>query len=811
MNKLFAALKRAPKRSSAILAMIAAAVIVPAALFAWGPDRPTFTMAQPASYVTFNSITDNPMQGDERNFVQIKDVTAGGQFVENVNLVPGHEYQVYSFYHNNASSSLNDAAHNYKGIAKDAQMRIQMPATVQSNQSAQISGVVSASNANPVQVWDEAYGKATSGDVVLRYVQNSATIHNNGATNGQKLPNELLTTGTNLGYNTLDGTLPGCNQYSGYVTFNFTVGQPNFEVTKQVAPMGSNAFAKSATVKPGDEVQYKIQYKNTGTTDQENVVIRDQLPAGVTYVAGTTQMASSATNGQYAAVSDNVTKDGINIGYYAANGGNAYVKFTAKVADNSQLDKCGVNTLINTAFAQTPNGTKSDTANVVVSKDCTPPPVTPVYTCDALAVHKISETDYKFDGQATAKNGASIVNYTFDFGDGTTKTVTNPLDVAHTYTKSGNYNVAMSVTFTVSGVQKTITSDNCKAKVCITIPVVTPVYTCDALAVHKISETEYSFDGQATAKDGATIVSYTFNFGDGTTKTVTSPADVAHTYTKSGNYTVSMSVTFNVNGVEKTTTSNSCKATVCVTIPPVTITVCDLTTKKVVTINEKDFDAKKYSKNLDDCKPPVMIKVCDLTSKKIVTIDEKNFDASKYSKDLNDCKPPVMINVCELATKKIVSIDEKNFDANKYSKNLADCAVVNKIQVCDLTTKKVISIDEKDFDSAKYSKNLDDCKPPVMISVCELDTKKIVSIDEKNFDASKYSKDLNDCKTVTIEMCTVPGKENLPRDSADCVVTPPVTELPHTGMSDNILTIAGAGSLIAALGYYVASRKALGQ
>jgi uncharacterized repeat protein (TIGR01451 family)/LPXTG-motif cell wall-anchored protein len=376
MNKFIAAIKRSPKRSASIL-MLAAAVVVPAALFAWGPDRPTFTFENPASYVTFNSITNNPSQGDERNFVQIKDVTGGTRFVENVNLVPGHEYEVYSFYHNNASTSLNASG---VGIAQNTQMRIQMPATVKSNDTATITGIVSASNAKPQQVWDEAYGKATSGDVVLRYVQASATIHNNGATNGQTLPDALLTTGTNLGYDKLDGVVPGCNQFSGYVTFRFTVGQPNFEITKQVANIGTNAFAKSVSAKPGDQVEYKIQYKNTGTTQQDNVVIRDELPAGISYVAGTTKLASSASNGQYAAVSDNIVARGINIGSYSPNGGNAYVKFTAKIAANDSLATCGANTLTNTAVAETPNGSKQDTANVMVTKTCTTPvtPVTPV-------------------------------------------------------------------------------------------------------------------------------------------------------------------------------------------------------------------------------------------------------------------------------------------------------------------------------------------------------------------------------------------------------------------------------------------------
>lgn len=47
------------------------AAVTVSASFAWGPERPDYTMAQPADHVTFNSITDNPMATNE------KDVTAG--------------------------------------------------------------------------------------------------------------------------------------------------------------------------------------------------------------------------------------------------------------------------------------------------------------------------------------------------------------------------------------------------------------------------------------------------------------------------------------------------------------------------------------------------------------------------------------------------------------------------------------------------------------------------------------------------------------------------------------------------------------
>ena len=369
MNKLFAAIKRAPKRAASF-AIVAAAVLVPAALFAWGPDRPTFTMNNPAPYVTFNSITDNPRYGDERNFVRVKEATAPDTtYGEEVTLQPGKEYEVNVFYHNNAATILNDAAHDYKGIAKNAFMRVQMPSTVNAGEQARITGFVGASNANPAQVWDEVYGTAT-GNYDLSYVPDSATIYNNGATNGQKVPNSLYTTGTPLGFDKLDGNLPGCNEFSGHVTFRFKVNQPNFEIQKQVSPAGQNKYAETITALPSEEVEYKIQYKNTGSIQQDNVVIKDKLPAGVSYVNGSTQMSNSKTNGQWSPVaSDNVTTSGINIGSYAPNG-NAYVKFKAKVVDNSKLEKCGVNTLVNTATAETDDGSKSDTANVTVSKTC---------------------------------------------------------------------------------------------------------------------------------------------------------------------------------------------------------------------------------------------------------------------------------------------------------------------------------------------------------------------------------------------------------------------------------------------------------
>lgn len=123
------------------------------------------------------------------------------------------------------------------------------------------------------------------------------------------------------------------------------------------------------------------------------------------------------------------------------------------------------------------------------------------------------------------------------------------------------------------------------------------------------------------------------------------------------------------------------------------------------------------------CEEPKKIQVCELATKKIITIDEKNFDSSKHSKNLKDCEEEEVkeIKVCDLTSKKIVTINEKDFDAKKHSKNLSDCNTVKYVEVCRLSDKRVVTISTKEYDANKslYSTDLNDCKetpeePPVV-------------------------------------------------------------------------------------------------
>ena len=78
------------------LAAVAVAAIVPfASSSAYGPERKTFTMKEPAGYPTFNSITDNPGVGDERNFVRVREVGTNTTFENSTKVTAGKEYEVY--------------------------------------------------------------------------------------------------------------------------------------------------------------------------------------------------------------------------------------------------------------------------------------------------------------------------------------------------------------------------------------------------------------------------------------------------------------------------------------------------------------------------------------------------------------------------------------------------------------------------------------------------------------------------------------------------------------------------------------------
>jgi len=73
----------------------------------------------------------------------------------------------------------------------------------------------------------------------------------------------------------------------------------------------------------------------------------------------------------------------------------------------------------------------------------------PVYKCEALTASSVTLTKFNFVTTATAKDGATIKDYVYSFGDG--KTATAGATTSHDYTAPGTYNVSVKVRVTVNG------------------------------------------------------------------------------------------------------------------------------------------------------------------------------------------------------------------------------------------------------------------------------------------------------------------------------------------------------------------------
>ena len=344
-------------------------------VLAYGPERSTFTGEKPADYVTFNSITNNKYYGDERNFVTIKPVSDGAKdtWTNLINVVSDQEYYVRIYVHNNAAANLNLFAENarvFANIPGGAAKRVQ------------IDGAISANNAKPQRVWDDAVFQSDK-LFNISYVAGSARYYNNHFTNGVAINDSVVTTGgAQIGYDSINGRLQGCAQYAGHLLFKVkakVAKSPNFTIAKQVRKVGDTTWSKNITVNPGDKVEYKLYYENKGDTAQANVIAKDFMAKGMTYQAGTLKIYNASNpNGLALTNADNLFNGtGLNFGNYMPKS-NAGLFYTFQTPTNDQLTICGKNIFRNRAVVYTPNGNLEDMADVVVVKTgCTPEKPTP--------------------------------------------------------------------------------------------------------------------------------------------------------------------------------------------------------------------------------------------------------------------------------------------------------------------------------------------------------------------------------------------------------------------------------------------------
>ena len=733
------------KNHSIISGSVLVAAVAPALVWAWGPARPSFTIEKPADYITFNSITNNPViGGDEKDFVGIREVGSNAKWTNNMKVQNGKEYYVRMYVHNNAASNLNLVAENV--VAK-----LNVPTTTAKNVTVQ--GQISASNAKPNTVWDEATFSSDN-DFNLAYVAGSALFENNGM-GTTKLPDSIVNnTGAKLGYDKLDGKIPGCFQYAGYVTVKVKaqVSQPqektNIDLAKTVRNKtnGEKSWVETVNAKSGDTVQFQIHAKNTGSAGIQNLVIRDILPKGLNYVAGSTKLYNTS-NPKGLKVSDNVIQNsGINIGSYQPNG-DAYVRFDATVSAENSLPVCGDNTLTNIAQASDQKIVKNDTASVKVTKKCETPK-NPVYKCEALSLNIIRKDEKQITYAADTKYSVKDTEFT-----GTKYVVKNSKNevVAEKVVNGGtkfeitvpnNVNEKYTVTSTIVTKNGENSNTNCEKSFETKAPAPVPSKSelvCRNITINQISRTKFEFNTSYTANN-TTFVGIKYIVKDQSGKII----------------------------IEKTV-NNGSKLTLDIEIVGKFTISSTVITKDGENSNsncEKSFEVKREEK------PSILIKktVNNQKNAKIEANTDFNYEITVSNNGNIDLKDVVVTDRAP-ANITFVSAD---------SGEIKDNTLTLKIKSLKVGESKTITIKSQATATG------------------------ITAVNTACVDTPTIPGDNDGCDSAKVE---VPKKQTPPTPTPNNPTPNIPTELPQTG-ANSISAILGLTSMVTAFGYYFASRKA---
>ena len=733
------------KNHSIISGSVLVAAIAPALVWAWGPSRPSFTIEKPADYITFNSITNNPViGGDEKDFVGIREVGSNAKWTNNMKVQNGKEYYVRMYVHNNAASNLNLVAENV--VAK-----LNVPTTTAKNVTVQ--GQISASNAKPNTVWDEATFSSDN-DFNLAYVAGSALFENNGM-GTTKLPDSIVNnTGAKLGYDKLDGKIPGCFQYAGYVTVKVKaqVSQPqektNIDLAKTVRNKtnGEKSWVETVNAKSGDTVQFQIHAKNTGSTGIQNLVIRDILPKGLNYVAGSTKLYNTS-NPKGLKVSDNVIQNsGINIGSYQPNG-DAYVRFDATVSAENSLPVCGENTLTNIAQASDQKIVKNDTASVKVTKKCETPK-NPIYKCEALSLNIVRKDEKQITYAADTKYSVKDTEFT-----GTKYVVKNSKNevVAEKVVNGGtkfeitvpnNVNEKYTVTSTIITKNGENSNANCEksfeTKAPTPIPS-KPELVCRNITINQISRTKFEFNTSYTVNN-TTFVGVKYIVKDQSGKVV----------------------------IEKTV-NNGSKLTLNIEIVGKFTISSTVITKDGENSNsncEKSFEVKREEK------PSILIKktVNNQKNTKVEANTDFNYEITVSNNGNVDLKDVV---VTDRAPANITFVSADNGE-------IKDNTLTLKISSLKVGESKTITIKSQATATG------------------------ITTVNTACVDTPTIPGDNDGCDSAKVE---VPKKQTPPTPTPNNPTPNIPTELPQTG-ANSISAILGLTSMVTAFGYYFTSRKA---
>lgn len=312
--------------------------------------------------------------GDEKNFVKVwlQNTDSDNNDLwesENITVENGKSYMIRIDINND-----NPKEHI---VAKDTKVALSIPSY--SDTQIPVRGYIESSNAEPSKIWDGVvFSSAEGKSFHLRFRPNTATLYNEftGTDDGMELSDDIVLKaiegGTLIGYDDLNGEIPGGSQYSSRIEAWVDVIYDKYSVATRVRKIGATEWCKTIDAEIGDQIEFQIEYNNTGTETQDNVMIRDILPGNLKYVPGTTKLYNmNYPNWATLTPDGDIVTRGVNIGSYLGspdgkNGGNAFIRFTAEVVDTDLA--CGENFIYNWGQATVDNDLIENPSVVIVQK-----------------------------------------------------------------------------------------------------------------------------------------------------------------------------------------------------------------------------------------------------------------------------------------------------------------------------------------------------------------------------------------------------------------------------------------------------------
>ena len=227
---------------------LAGVAAIPAIVSAWGDSdggRQTYSLQQVNEGALGNKITFNSISIKDTDYDWYKETTGNdlpaGTITEEVNYVGarvddgknngaanvwnGNEIEV----HNGETYLIRLYVHNnnpggYDAVAENTKVSFNIPSD--SDTTIRVNGYIESSNASPAEYVDYVDFKSDQA-FHLEYVYGSALLENNGigANGGVKLSDDIVKSksgGVLIGYDALNGKVPGCYEYANYITIKVT-------------------------------------------------------------------------------------------------------------------------------------------------------------------------------------------------------------------------------------------------------------------------------------------------------------------------------------------------------------------------------------------------------------------------------------------------------------------------------------------------------------------------------------------------------------------------------------------------------------